>query len=284
MQKHARMLTVGRRVFLYGFLVVFAARAQQLVRLEDLTHPEVKQREIRVLVLPVGSTEPHANHLCYGNDAWTAEALAKLAAARANQNGARVAVLPMMPYGVNTNVAAIAYAQSIRPATMIQFVNDVVETAESHGIRKLVIINTHGGNSTTLGAAQRELAASHPKVFVALIEPSKVYADVAAKIIERRGDHASEAETSVSLALFPDKVYMDRARPPREAGFRLKSLNEPYVTIVRPWKYVSDNTGLGDPTRASAAKGQKLVEVFVERVSAFLKELSDAELTESFPY
>jgi len=254
------------------------------VRLEDLTHPEVGKRQIRVLVLPIGSTEPHANHLCYGNDAWTAAALAARAAARANEMGARVVVLPAMPYGVNTNVAPIPYAQSVRPATMIQFVKDVVETAENQGIRKLVIVNSHGGNTTTLGAAQRELAASHPGVFVALIQPSTTYQDEAAKIVEHPGEHASEAETSVSLVLFPDKVYMERAAAPRAAEFRLESLKARYISFVRPWKYVSDNTGLGDPTRATAAKGQKLVAAFVERIAAFLKELSDAELTSTFPY
>lgn len=261
-----------------------SAQNAETVQLENLTHPEAGKREIRVLVLPIGSTEPHANHLCYGNDAFTAEALAARAAARANEKGARVVVLPMMPYGVNTNVVSIPFAQSIRPATMIQFVKDVVDSAETHGIRKVVILNSHGGNTTTLGAALRELFASHPKVFVALIQPSGVYRDRAAEIIEESGEHASEAETSVALALFPEKVHMDRAAAPRHAQFKVKSLEAPYVAIVRPWKYVSDNTGVGDPTKANTEKGKELVDVFVERVSALLKELSDAELTEQFPY
>lgn len=267
-------------------LLAGAAVAQETagVKLEDLTHPEVGKREIRVLVLPIGSTEPHANHLCYGNDVWTAGALATRAAARASEMGARVLVLPTMPYGVNTNLLPIPYAQSIRPATMIQFVKDVVETAEVQGIRRLVIVNSHGGNTTTLGAALRELAASHPKVFVALVQASEPSRDVAAKIIEHPGEHASEAETSMALALFPDKVHMEKAVPPRAAELKLGSLKAGYISIVRPWRYVSDTTGLGDPTRATAAKGQKLVAVFVERIAAFLKELSDAELTSTFPY
>lgn len=260
------------------------AQDKDAVKLEDLTHPEASQRDVRVLILPIGSTEPHANHLGYGNDAWTAGALAARAAARANQQGARVLVLPTMPYGVNTNLVAIPYAQSIRPATLMQFVKDVVDTAEKQGIRRLVILNTHGGNKTTLGAVLRELFATNPRVFVALIEAAETYRDQMPGIIENLGEHASEAETSVSLALFPDKVHMDRAAAPRNPDFRLKSLKASSITFVRPWKYVSDTTGHGDPTKATAEKGRKLVEVFVDRISALLKELSDAEVTEKFPY
>jgi len=260
------------------------AQPKPAVRLEDLTHPEMGRRDVRLLLLPIGSTEPHANHLCYGNDNWTAEALAVRAAAAANEKGARVVVLPTMPYGVNTNVAPVPFAQSIRPATMMQFVKDVVDTAERQGIRKLVILNSHGGNTTTLGAALRELFASHPRVFVALIEASSTYQEAMAKVIERPGEHASEAETSVSLALFPEKVYMERAVAPRNPEFKVQSLKAPYISLARPWKHISDTTGHGDPTRATAEKGRKLVEVFVERISTLLKELSDAELTETFPY
>jgi creatinine amidohydrolase len=254
------------------------------VQLAELTHPEVSGRDIRVLVLPIGSTEPHANHLCYGNDVWTAGALAARAAAKANEEGARVLVLPTMPFGVNVNLTTIPYAQCIRPATLIAFVKDVVDTAEKQGIRKVLIVNAHGGNTATLGAALRELYATHPKVFVAQVEASAPARDEAAKIIEKTGEHASEAETSVALALFPEKVRMERATRPTEPALKLRTAKAASVTFVRPWQYVSDTTGVGDPTRASAQKGQKLVDVFVDRISAFLKELSDAELTETFPY
>jgi len=260
------------------------AQTAAAVQLADLTHPEVSAREVRVLILPIGSTEPHANHLCYGNDVWTAGALAARAAAKANEQGARVLVLPTMPYGVNMNLTTIPYAQCIRPATMTQFVKDVVDTAEKQGIRKVVILNSHGGNTTTLGAALRELFAANRKVFVALIEGSAPYRDLAPKIVEKSGDHASEAETSIALALFPDKVRMEKAASPRERELKLKSLRAGYITFVRPWNYVSDTTGVGDPTRATAEKGQKLAGIFVDRISAFLKELSNAELTETFPY
>ena len=261
-----------------------AAQPEAAVKLENLTHPEVRKREVRVVMLPIGATEPHGNHLPYANDTWTVDALAARVAARANSKGAKVLVLPAMPYGVNTNQAPNPYAQSIRPATMIQFVKDTVETLEQHGIRKLVILNGHGGNTTTLGAALRELFASNPKVFVTMVETWVPYRDQVAEIIETGGDHASEEETSIALALYPARVQMGKAVKAREAELKLNSLKAPYINFIRPWKYVSDNTGLGDPTKATAAKGQKLIDLFMDRISTFLKELSDAELTATFPY
>jgi len=254
------------------------------VQLENLMQPEVRAREIRVAVLPIGSTEPHANHLPYGCDAFTSGALAARAAFRANQLGAKVIVLPAMPYGINTNLKDIPYAQSLRPATLIQVVKDVVDGLERHGVRKLLILNGHGGNTTTLGAALRELFASNRKVFVALVNGSGPIEEAVRALGMAPGEHASEAETSVALALFPEKVRMEKAVAPREAPLKLKSLRADYVTLVRPWDRVSDNTGLGDPTRATAEKGRKLAEVFVDRIAGLLKELSDAELTEAFPY
>jgi len=258
------------------------AQSPESVRLENLTHAEVKSLDVRVLILPIGSCEPHGYHLPYANDFLTIEALASLAAANANAQGAKVLVLPVLPYGVNVNLEDLPRAQSLRPATMMAFVKDVVNTAEQQGIRKVVIFNGHGGNSTTLGATLRELFASHPRVFVSLVEPFNTWADRQQKVFRNPGGHSGEAETSVSLALFPEKVHMERAVAPRET--RPKLAQAGYATFVKRWRHLSDTTGQGDPTGATVEKGRQLVDVFVERISRFLVELSSAEVTESFPY
>ncbi len=253
-------------------------------RLDNLRHPEIAPLGVQVAILPVGSTEPHANHLPYATDAWIAGSLATRAATRANAMGARVVVLPTMPYGVNTNLMTVPLAQSIRPSTMTAFVRDVAETLERQGIRKLVILNGHGGNATTLAAVLRELHTAHTRFFAALVHAWTPYAAEVRQVIETGGDHAAEEETSIALALFPEKVRMDAAVTARDSELALESMKAPYIEFVRPWQHVSDNTGLGDPARATAEKGGKLVDLFLERVSQFLKELSDAELTERFPF
>ena len=264
---------------------LMAAEADEArVKLENLRHPELKALAVQVVVLPIGSTEPHANHLPYRNDTLTTDIMSARVAARANAMGAHVLVLPTMPYGVNSNQVPNPYAQSIRPATLVAVVKDVVDTLEKQGIRKVVIVNGHGGNTTTLGSALRELFASNPKMFVAMVETWTPYAAELNSIIETPGDHSSEEETSVSLALFPNQVQMDKAVKAKDSVLALDSMKVPYIAFMRPWNLVSDNTGVGDPTKASAAKGQKLVDIFMDRISRFLKELSDAPITERFPY
>jgi creatinine amidohydrolase len=267
-----------------AFSLAGADADEARVKLENLRHPELKSLGVQVVVLPIGSTEPHANHLPYCTDTLTTEILAGRVAAKANAMGAHVMVLPTMPFGINSNQVPNPYAQSIRPATMIAFVKDVIDTLERQGVRKVVILNGHGGNTTTLGSALRELFASNRNMFVAMVETSTPYVAEVKSIIETAGDHSSEEETSVALALFPQKVRMDLAVKAKDSVLALDSMKVPYIAFMRPWNLVSDNTGVGDPTKATAAKGQKLVDIFLERISRFLKELSDAPLTERFPY
>src|ERR1035437_9834443 len=84
-----------------------ASPEEARVKLENLRHPELKSMGVQVMVLPIGSTEPHANHLPYCTDALTVDIMAARVAAQANAMGAHVLVLPTMPYGVNSNQVRI---------------------------------------------------------------------------------------------------------------------------------------------------------------------------------
>ena len=266
------------------FAGLIFAQDEKSVQLENLTHPEVSAKQVEVVMLPIGSTEPHGNHLPYITDTLTVDIMAARVAAKANGQGAKVLVLPTMPYGINSNQVPNPFAQSIRAATMFAFLNDIVDNLERQRVRKVVIINGHGGNTTALAATVRDLFSNHRKMFVAVVDTWTPFADKAGQIIQTGGDHASEEETSVSLALFPERVKMDRAVKAQEWRLAMESLKAPYITFIRPWNYVSDNTGLGDPTKGTATKGQTLINVFMDRIATFLKELSDAKLTETFPY
>lgn len=112
---------------------------------------------------------------------------------------------------------------------------------------KLVIVNGHGGNATTLGAALRELFAGRQRVFVALVETSTPYADQIPALGIAPGDHASEAEVSLAPALFPKKVPREKAAVPREAPRKLKGLRTDHVSFVRLRHRVSDKAGVATP-------------------------------------
>ena len=65
---------------------------------------------------------------------------------------------------------------------------------------------------------------------------------------------------------------------------RFEAINKGWISITRPWHLVTTNTGLGDPKAGTAEKGEKLMEILVDRLSKFLIELSNAEMNDSFPY
>ena len=97
-------------------------------------------------ILPWGATEPHNYHLPYGTDNVQAEQVAVRAAERAWSRGARVVVLPTVPFGVNTTQLDLKLCISLNPGTQAALLRDVVSSLDGQGIHKLLILNGHGGN------------------------------------------------------------------------------------------------------------------------------------------
>jgi len=146
-------------------------------RLAQLRRPQLMESAWEVALLPIGSTEPHAQHLVYGTDTFQVERFAERVAAEANQRGARCLLLPTMPFSCNVNLHECAWAMDLQPRTLIDFVTDVVASVVRQGVKKIVILNGHGGNEAALQAGLREM---HPKfdAFIALSQWYSVAGDV----------------------------------------------------------------------------------------------------------
>ena len=91
-------------------------------------------------------------------------------------------------------------------------------------------------------------------------------------------------ETSLGLAFFPELLKPELADAGAARPTRFEAINRGWISITRPWHLATTNTGLGDPSAASAEKGHKLMEIVVERLSAFLVQLAAAPMDEVFPY
>jgi creatinine amidohydrolase len=252
-------------------------------RLAEQSHAFIRGQHWEVAVLPFGATEPHNLHLPYGTDNYEVEAIGDRCCEKAYRAGARVLLLPAIPYGVNTNHLRIqgALACSVTPSTLLAILRDLVDSLERQGIRKLVLLNGHGGNE--LKPLMRELH-HRSSVFLCLCDWFRMATDVYPKIFEQPGEHADEVETSLGLAFFPELVHIELADAGTARPTRFDALNRNWVAITRPWHLVSSNTGLGDPRAASAEKGRRLMDVLVERLARFLIDLSAAPMDEKFPY
>lgn len=250
--------------------------------LSELNYGRVKSLPpVEVAVLPLGATEPHNLHLPYGTDTYQVEVIGERACARAFEAGARVVMLPPLPYGTETNQMRFPLAMNLNPSTVARVVTDLVRSLETHGVRKCVLLNGHGGND--LKWVLRELH-TETKVHLFLCNWYKVAADRYREIFEDAGDHAGELETSVVLSHFPELVEMERADAGAMAVTKFDAVTRGWVEITRPWHLLTTNTGAGDPRPATAEKGRRVTEIVVERIAGFLTELSASGVDDSFPY
>jgi creatinine amidohydrolase len=251
--------------------------------LSDVKHAAVRDPRWQVAVLPFGATEPHNLHMPYGTDTLQVEAIGSLACEQAYRAGAKVVLLPAIPFGVNTNHLRVpgALACSVTPTTLLHLLTDLVDSLERQGVRKLVLLNGHGGNE--LKPLTRELH-HRTSVFLCVCDWYRMAADVYPQIFQAPGEHADEVETSLGLAFFPDLVRLELADDGAGRPTRFEAINRGWVSITRPWHLATTNTGLGNPKAASADKGRRLMDVLVERLSAFLIELAAAPHDDHFPY
>src|SRR4051812_12879152 len=237
--------------------------------LAEQNHHFLRSRKWDVAVLPFGATEPHNLHMPYGTDTYQVEAIGRRACEAAYQRGAKVLLLPVMPFGVNTNHLQIpgGLALSVTPTTLLHLLTDLVDSLERQGVRKLLLLNGHGGNE--LKPLTRELH-HRTKVFLCVCDWYRMAADEYRTLFDQPGEHADEVETSLGLAYFPQLMSPELADNGAARPSRFEAINRGWVSITRPWHLVSANTGLGDPKAATAEKGRRLMEALEVRLGDFL--------------
>ena len=256
--------------------------------LSEINYGYVKEHPYELAVLPMGATEPHNLHLPYGTDTFEGEGIASRACELAWQRGARVVMLPAMPYGTETNMLEFPFAMNVNPSTLTRVIADLVDSLAKHQVLKLVILNSHGGND--FKPVLRELTAKTPVKLFLCEWYRGMAADFAKQIFERPDDHAGEMETSLIQFLKPHLVATDpttgklTADDGSVAKTRFTAVNDGWVSITRPWHLLTTNSGSGNPHSASAEKGRTFFEAVSERLASFLVDLSASPLDERFPF
>ena len=255
--------------------------------LSEMTIDDVEDLDPEVVVLGIGSTEPHGPHLPYGTDVYQTDAVCRRAVTRANERGARVLLYPTLPIGNNVNFKAFPFACRIGVRTLMTVVLDVVAALEADGIEKVVLVNGHGGNVQALEAALREHRGGHRPgegAFVCLTSTYAAAPDEVLDRIEHPSDHAGESETSRMLHIRPDLVREDRLDEFPVQEPTLETLADDRVVFVPPWHgYMPESAG-GETRESSAAKGEAIIDGAADWIADLLVELEAAEVHELFPY
>jgi creatinine amidohydrolase len=238
--------------------------------LNETTWKQVRDTPYNVAILPWGATEAHNYHLPYGTDTLEATAIAIESARIAWEAGARVVVLPAIPFGVNTGQLDIPLTINMNPSTQLAVLADVAISLESQGIEKLVILNGHGGND--FRQMIRELQPGSNLLVATLNWWSIVGGN---EYFDTPGDHGGELETSVMMHLHGDIVL-----PLSEAGsgasrpMVVKAFREGWAWTPRQWLRASADTGVGDPSKASAQKGARFFDAVTAKIASFLVDLA----------
>jgi len=206
-------------------------------QLADLNWPQVEAGARTVLAVPLGATEQHGPHLPHSVDTDIAAALcAGLAAARPD-----VVVAPALPYGASGEHAGFPGTLSIGHEALAHVLVELARSA-TDTFGRVLFVSAHGGNGEGLRTAVTQLVSEGREV--SMFEPRWV------------GEpHAGRTETSMLLALDPDRVRMDLA----EVG-NLSPLPDLLPLLRgRGLRVASPNGVLGDPRRATAEEGRTLL-------------------------
>jgi creatinine amidohydrolase len=136
-------------------------------------------------------------------------------------------------------------------------------------------MNGHGGND--FKPMIREIQPLYPEILISLVEWFKIL-DLT-KYFEEAGDHAGEMETSVIMHYFPHLVLqLDEAGDGKAKSSKLNGVVNKTAWIPRQWDKVTEDTGVGNPRKATADKGKKYLEDVTSKIADYFVELAECDL------
>jgi len=250
----------------------------------DLTktnQTRLKDNMPQVAVIPTSAIEPHNMHLPEGQDFLHTSIITERACKTAWEKCRKVIGLPAIPYGVDCNLLDFPLAMHISQATLDAVLCDLITSLHHYGIQKIVILNGHGGNNFAPFIRQIQ---TDMDVHVFQIDWWKVGMDKYHDIFDTEDDHAGEVETSVALALYPELVEMQYAQNAPNRPFRFTALQKGWAKTSRRFARLNDFCATGNPGPATAAKGEKYLNIVIDRIADFLAELAESPIDAGFPH
>ena len=189
-------------------------------------------------------------------------------------------VLPAIPLGIqNMGQIELPFCLHTRLSTQQMILEDILTALYNQGIRKFVLLNGHGGND--FKQVVRDLQPEFPDMFISIVNWFKLFPN--AQHFEEEGDHANEMETSVMMHYFPGLVApLEEAGEGKAKKFKLKNLQENVAWTPRHWDKVSEDTGVGNPKKASAEKGKKFLYDVTDKIADYFVGLAGCDLDDLY--
>jgi creatinine amidohydrolase len=222
-------------------------------------------RERWIAVLPLAATEQHGPHLPVGTDVMIAQAyLARVRELLSDD--APVTFLPLQPVGISTEHIDFPGTLTLPTEVALKSWMALGESVARAGLKKLVMVTSHGGNSAAMSLVAQDLRAQHGLLVVTtgwsrLSSPEKIFSAEEAS----HGIHGGAAETSIMLARYGGQVRREAIADFRSSGIAMAK-DYRRLSTQRPapfaWQAqdLNPSGAVGDATQASAEKGERLIE------------------------
>lgn len=249
---------------------------QRSVLMSELRAPELRElaNPQTIVLIPVASIEQHGPHLPVMTDTLLASEVCRRAALGAVERSKPAIVTECVWSGLSEHHMSLGATITLDFMTFQSLIDGVVESLFRHGFRRFLLVNGHGGNIHALKTIVDELSFELDDADVRYLTYWQAAAAELGGELETQKSirHACEAETSMVMALRPDLVDGTAFEQAKCAD--LRDQDGPPEPIYR-WQSFAAKTpsgALGDPTAASAEKGEKLLSIashaLAERISA----------------
>jgi creatinine amidohydrolase len=241
----------------------------------------------KVAVLPIGSLEQHGHHLPMLTDSLIGGEIARRAQA---ELGDLALFLPLLWVGASDHHRGLPGTISASNDTYTRLLMDILESLIGHGFRRILLLNSHGGNGGPAGNAIYQMQIKHrdkPDLWLVLVSWFSLAGAQIAQIEaleQKHVTHACELETSMILSRWPELVKMEAARGANlsfESSFwSADSSGHSRVNVARTFEQVSRTGALGHPELATSEKGEALFATAAREVVALIREFATWQMPE----
>jgi len=246
------------------------------------TAPEIRnigQKKGSVIVIPVGSTEQHGNHLPVSTDTILANAVAQTAAKRVSGD-IPILVSPPIWHGFSPHHLPFGGTITLELKNLLDVLEDIGRSVLGNGFDSLLFINGHGGNMSTVNSAVKTVGDEFPDKTI----HGMTYFQLASRFIDsiresRLGgmSHGGEFETSLMLHLRPDLIKTDKIEgTPKQVPFEYESedlTDGGELSTYRTFDEYSESGAIGAPGLATQEKGEKILTHLGDELQQLLKQL-----------